>query len=85
MNSVLKNRLRELKISSTYGETLSNMLSGIYYFSKGYWDKLFLGNGCKVFYVGCFLMDYRILIERRKKLSIYIGSTCYYIFEKDGK
>ena len=86
--------LKKLKFASVHGETASNILSELYYFSKGYWDKLFLNSGWKIkqyksnkiFYTGASLMDNRLSIKQRKKLSKYLGSSChYYILTKDNK
>ncbi len=83
--------LKKYKFASVHGETANTILTELYYFSKRYWDKLFLNSGWKIleyksnkiFYTGTSLMDNRLSIEQRKKLSKYLGNSChYYILKK---
>lgn len=87
-NTVL---LKQFRFTSVHGERAGNILTELYYFSKNYWDKLFVKANWKIkyysknniFYTGASLMDSRISIDKRVNLSKYFGSSChYYILEK---
>lgn len=83
---------RKFKPASVHGEIANSTFTELYYFSKSYWDKLFINSGFKVFkykknnlfYTGGSLMDYRWSVEKRKSLSKVLGSSChFYILKKE--
>ncbi|MDA7818280.1 class I SAM-dependent methyltransferase [Sulfurimonas sp.] len=81
----------KFRFSAVHGEIAKSSFSELYYFSKTYWDNLFSNTGFivynykknNIFYTGESLMDYRLSIKSRKKLSKLFGSSChYYILKK---
>lgn len=78
--------LKNFKFSSVHGEIAGSILTELHYFSKSYWNKLFLSTGWEIkkyktneiFYTGSSFMDNRLSIQKRKKLSKYLGASCHY-------
>jgi len=75
-----------------HGEHAGNPFTEIYYFSRRHWTKLFRETGwavetqdtTKLFYTGCSIMDARLSINTRRKLSRVFGSSCnVFILQKD--
>ena len=70
--------------SGTLGEHAGNSLTEIHYFSRRWWTRLFLETGWTVvaqdsnrlFYTGASIMDSRLTISTRSKLSRVLGSSC---------
>jgi len=64
-----------------HGEHANNAIDEVYYFSQHWWTKLFENAGWKIestgtnklFYTGFWIMDSRISIPSRSKLSILFG------------
>lgn len=67
-----------------HGEHAGNSFIEIYYFSRWYWRHLFHKTGWKIesvkpiglFYTGSSIMDSRLSIGIRSKLSLVMGSAC---------
>jgi SAM-dependent methyltransferase len=67
-----------------HGEHASNAASEIYYFSRGWWTRLFMATGWEVvqarpggiFYTGCSVFDHHLSLERRERLAPLLGSAC---------
>lgn len=76
--------LRYWTIPGPHGEQAGNSLTEIYYFSRLWWTRLFRETGWTVmvqdsnrlFYTGCGIMDSRLNISIRTKLSYVLGSAC---------
>jgi SAM-dependent methyltransferase len=72
-------------IPRAHGEHAGNSLTEIYYFSRRWWLRLFRGCGWTVvaqdsnrlFYSGNCIMDCRLNIKIRRKLSRVLGSSCH--------
>jgi len=71
--------------SAPHGEHAKNSFTEIFYFSHRWWARLFTDTGWqvaayrpnKLFYTGCSIMDARLNIALRKKLSYILGSSCH--------
>jgi 2-polyprenyl-3-methyl-5-hydroxy-6-metoxy-1,4-benzoquinol methylase len=69
---------------NSHGEHAGNSISEIYYFSRRWWSRLFLGTGWtimnqksnKLFYTGNLLMGSRLSLNMRSKLSRVLGGAC---------
>ena len=76
--------LRQWTIPKPHGEHAGNALAEMCYFSKRWWINLFHETGWIVavqtknslFYSGYSIMDSRISIPMRKKMSRFLGSSC---------
>ena len=70
--------------SEVHGEFAKNATTEMFYFSVRWWTKLFHKTGWtisqiqpnKLAYTGTHLMDNRISINTRSKLSRFLGSSC---------
>jgi len=71
-------------VPTSHGEQAGNAVTEIYYFSRHWWKKLFSDSGWAVetlssndlFYTGYSIMDSRLSLEIRRKLSCVLGSSC---------
>ena len=71
-------------IPNAHGEHAGNSLMEIYYFSRRWWTRLFRETGWvvvaqdsnRLFYTGNSIMDSRLTISIRSKLSRVLGSSC---------
>lgn len=71
-------------IPKTHGEHSRNSLTEIFHFSRRWWMRLFRETGWTVvvtdsnrlFYTGNLIMDHRLSISMRGKLSRALGSSC---------
>jgi 2-polyprenyl-3-methyl-5-hydroxy-6-metoxy-1,4-benzoquinol methylase len=67
-----------------HGEHASNAVSEIYYFSRGWWTRLFADTGWEVvqarpggiFYTGCSVFDHHLSLQSRERLAPILGSAC---------
>tara|TARA_B100001123_G_C15065527_1_gene929411 strand:+ start:288 stop:533 length:246 start_codon:yes stop_codon:yes gene_type:complete len=75
---------------SRHGE-IGNAITEIYYFSQGFWKKLFKQTNWKIkkiatnrlFYTGNAVFGARMPVRLRKILSFILGSSCnLFILEK---
>jgi SAM-dependent methyltransferase len=77
-------QLKHWTIPEVHGEHAKNALTEIYYFNHRWWDRLFRKTGWNVvtrssnrlFYTGYSIMDSRLSIHTRIKMSRVIGSSC---------
>lgn len=92
--TILTELLTFLWLFKPHGEHAKNVFHEISFFSKKYWDTFFEKNGfCiheyktnELFYTGVSMLDYKMSIEKRHKLSKWLGSSChYYILKKSGQ
>ncbi len=76
--------LKSWRLPVVHGEHAGNSFTEIYYFSRYSWSRLFNKTGWKIetpkpiglFYTGSSIMDSRLSINIRKKLSMVMGSAC---------
>lgn len=80
--------------ADVHGEFARHASTEIFYFSRHWWRRLFIKAGwkiekicgAKVLYSGTQLMDARISIRNRLRLSYCFGSACYiYVLKQDHK
>ena len=72
-------------IPKIHGEHAGNPITEIFYFSRKWWMQLFRDTGWtvaayypnKLYYTGHSIMDYRLSINTRNKLSRILGSSCH--------
>jgi SAM-dependent methyltransferase len=77
--------LKFWSIPKVHGEHAGNALSEIFYFSRQWWSQLFRDTGWalkayytnELFYTGHSIMDSRLPIRTRCKLSHILGSSCH--------
>ncbi len=75
--------LKYWTIPDVHGELAGNSFTEIYYFSCKWWRRLFRETGWmiavqdsnRLFYTGCSVMDSRLSISMRSKLSRILGSS----------
>ena len=84
--------LKSWKIPEIHGEHANNALTEILFFRKKWWRKLFEQTGwqvvdmhpCPNFYTGCSIMDKRLNIRTRQRVSkILGGSTSLFLLKGD--
>ena len=84
--------LRSWTIPKAHGEHAGNSLTEIHYFSRRWWARLFRETGWivvaqdsnKLFYTGSSIMDSRLSISIRRKLSRALGNSCnIFVVRKD--
>jgi SAM-dependent methyltransferase len=71
-------------LPGVHGEHAGNSLAEIYYFSRRWWTRLFAETGWRIvsqdttglFYTGASIMDSRLNIDLRRKMSRVCGSSC---------
>ena len=76
--------LKSWTISKAHGEHAPNSFKEIYYFSRKWWSQLFRKTGWSIvakksnrlFYTGCLIMDSRLNVSARHKLSFILGGSC---------
>lgn len=76
--------LKKWRLPLVHGEHASNSFIEIYYFSRWKWSCLFRNTGWKIealnpvglFYTGSSIIDSRMSMGMRRKLSFVIGSAC---------
>jgi len=76
--------LRRLTVPKPHGEHAGDFLSEMYYFSRRWWAEVFRGTGWELlltrsnglFYTGASIMDSRISIRNRHRLSRILGGAC---------
>ncbi|MCI5138191.1 MAG: hypothetical protein D3922_07195, partial [Candidatus Electrothrix sp. AR1] len=76
--------LKYWNLPKAHGEHAGNSLIEIYYFNYLWWNQLFRETGWtvvtldsnKLFYTGSSIMDSRLTINIRSKLSRVLGSSC---------
>lgn len=75
--------LRTWRIPEIHGEHANNLLAEVFVFRKIFWKQLFEETGwhiveirtCRIFYTGCQIMDRRMNISTRQKLSWLLGGA----------
>lgn len=80
----ITNILKFGQLPTAHGEHADNCIVEIYFFSRRWWANLFQNNGFTVvkrytnglFYTGNSVMDSRLSINVRKRLSVILGSSC---------
>ena len=86
--------LKYWTIPTTHGVQAKNSLIEIYYFSRRWWIKLFTNTGWRIFsqdsnrlfYTGHLILDSRLNLNTRSKLSYILGSSCnIFIMSSDFK
>ena len=84
--------IKSWRFPVVHGEQAKNVITEMYYFSRCWWQRLFLETGWAVeivkpiglFYTGSSLMDSRLSIKTRLMLSVVMGSACdIYILRKN--
>jgi hypothetical protein len=85
--------LKYWTVPPSHGEHAGNSLTEIGYFSRRWWARLFRETGWTVvtqtsnrlFYTGSSLMDSRLNVTTRSKLSSILGSSCnIFVLRKPG-
>lgn len=82
--SNITHSLRCWTMPKAHGEHAGNAISEIHYFSRRWWTRLFRETGWTVmaqdsnrlFYTGYSIMDSRLDISKRSKLSRVLGASC---------
>jgi len=87
--------LRFWTLPTVHGEHAGNFLTEIYYFNRRWWARLFRETGWVIvaqksnglFYTGSLIMDSRLSINTRVKLSRILGGSCniFLLREKSSK
>jgi len=83
--------LKNWRLPLVHGEHAGNPFIEIYYFSRWSWSRLFRKTGWTIetlkpiglFYTGSSIMDFRLSINMRRKLSRVMGSACNFIVLKE--
>ena len=76
--------IKRWNIPQAHGEHAKNPFTEMFYFSRRYWARLFRETGWAVeacysnelFYTGNSIMDSRLTINTRRKLSSLLGGAC---------
>lgn len=76
--------LKNWRLPLVHGEHARNSFVEVFYFSRYAWERLFCKTGWEInkvqamglFYTGSSIMDLRLNIGIRKKLSLVMGSSC---------
>ena len=82
--SIVTRFLKYLKFAKPHGEFAKTAISEIYYFRRAWWRQLFLETGWdikfsgsnRLFYTGDSVMDARLNVSIRSKLSRLLGGSC---------
>ena len=88
----LTDLVKKFYLSAPHGEHSKNVVDELLQFSTAYWSRRFEDAGLVVvdiipggiFYTGNSILDSRLSIKNRKKLSKYFGSSCNYYLLKPG-
>lgn len=89
--TILTHLLREWTLPGVHGEHAGNTLAEIRCFSRAWWTRMFRETGWTVvaqrtnglFYTGKSIMDSRLSIGARRRLSALLGSACnVYVLRK---
>ena len=92
--SSLTEILKSWRPPLVHGEQARNVFEEIFYFSRYAWKRLFRKSGWEIskvqsaglFYTGSSIMDSRLNISLRKKLSFILGSACnIYVLKNNAK
>ena len=85
--------LKNWRLPLVHGEHAGNAFVEIYTFGSWSWRRLFeetnwiieVQKPIKLFYTGCSIMDSRLSINTRKKMSRFMGSSCHLFVLKSKK